>query len=170
MEERFERYYPAMERLHHKFRTQTCFVCRLVDGDRSIPRHIFYEDDRAIAFLDGFPRTYGYSLVAPKEHREQVTGEFAMEEYLGLQRLVYRVTEAVREEVGAERMYLYTFGSNQGNSHVHWHVVPLPPGVPYGQQQGNWASWSRGVLEIPPEEMASLAESIGRRVEKDLPD
>jgi hypothetical protein len=33
--------------------------------------------------------------------------------------------------VGAERMYLYTFGSNQGNSHVHWHVVPLPPGVSY---------------------------------------
>jgi hypothetical protein len=35
---------------------------------------------------------------APKEHREQVTGDFAMEEYLELQRLVYRVSEGVREE------------------------------------------------------------------------
>jgi hypothetical protein len=32
-------------------------------------------------------------------------------------------TEAIREELGAEPMYIYTFGSNQGNSHAHWHVV-----------------------------------------------
>lgn len=164
MEEKFERYHPDMEDLHHKFQTQSCFICRLVGGDESIPRHIFYEDDEAVAFLDGFPRAYGYSLVAPKEHREQVTGDFSVDEYLDLQRLVYRVSEAVRAEVGAERMYLYTFGSNQGNSHVHWHVVPLPPGVPYEQQQGEWASWSMGVLEIPHEEMTSLVARIGRRM------
>jgi diadenosine tetraphosphate (Ap4A) HIT family hydrolase len=87
-----------------------------------------------------------------------------MEEYLELQRLVYRVSEAVREEVGAERMYIYSFGSNQGNSHAHWHVVPLPTGVPYKEQQGAWASWSKGVLKIPAEEMADLAGRIGRRV------
>jgi diadenosine tetraphosphate (Ap4A) HIT family hydrolase len=112
---------------------------------------------------------YDYVLVAPKEHREQVTGDFTMEEYIELQRLVYRVTEAVREEVGAERMYIYTFGSNQGNSHVHWHVVSLPPGVPYEDQQGNWASWSKGVLEIPEEEMAALAGRIGQRLERIYP-
>ena len=86
-----------------------------------------------------------------------------MEEYLELHRFVYQVTEAVREEVGAERMYLYSFGSNQGNSHVHWHVVPLAPGVPYDEQQGAWASWSKGVLRIPRRVMASLAERIGQR-------
>ena len=105
-----------------------------------------------------------YTLVAPKEHREQVTGDFTLEEYLSLQRLVYLVTEAVREEVGAERMYIFTFGSNEGNSHVHWHVVPLPPGVPYEEQQGTWTSWSRGVLEIPRQETASLADRIGARL------
>ena len=57
--------------------------------------------------------------MAPKEHKEQVTGDFTRQAYIELQRLVYRVTEAVRDEVGAERMYLYTFGSKQGNSHVH---------------------------------------------------
>jgi diadenosine tetraphosphate (Ap4A) HIT family hydrolase len=92
-----------------------------------------------------------------------------MEEYIDLQRLVYRVSEATREEVGAERMYIYTFGSNQGNSHVHWHVVPLPPGVPYEDQQGNWASWSKGVLKIPEEEMAALAGRIGQRLERIYP-
>jgi diadenosine tetraphosphate (Ap4A) HIT family hydrolase len=165
VEERFERYWPDMEALHHKFRTQPCFVCRLLEGDPNVPRYTVHEDEDAVAFLDGYPRAYGYTLVAPKEHREQVTADFSAEEYLGLQRLVYRVCEAVREEVGAERMYLYTFGSNQGNSHVHWHVVPLPPGVPYDEQQGAWATWGKGVLKIPPEEMAALAARIGRRVE-----
>jgi diadenosine tetraphosphate (Ap4A) HIT family hydrolase len=45
------------------------------------------------------------------------------------------VAEAVRQEVGAERVYLLSFGSNQGHSHVHWHVAPLPSGVPYREQQ-----------------------------------
>ncbi|MBA2534703.1 MAG: HIT domain-containing protein [Rubrobacter sp.] len=153
-----------MEAMHHGFRTQPCFVCRMVEGDVRFPENIVYEDDLALVFLDGYPRAYGYTLVAPKEHREQVTGDFTTEEYIVLQRLVYRVTEAVREEVGAERMYLFTFGSNEGNSHVHWHVVPLPPGVPYEDQQGAWISWSRGVLRIPRQQMASLAARIGARM------
>ena len=166
LEKRYERYHPDMEAMHHGFRTEPCFVCRMVNGNSRSPENIIHEDDKVLVFLDGYPRAYGYTLVAPKEHKEQVTGDFTMEEYLDLQRLVYQVTEAVREEVGAERMYVFTFGSNEGNSHVHWHVVPLPPGVPYEDQQGSWTSWSRGVLKIPQEEMASLAARIGQRVEE----
>jgi diadenosine tetraphosphate (Ap4A) HIT family hydrolase len=169
MGEGYERYLPDMEAMHHGFRTKPCFVCTMVQGEVRFPENIIYEDERALVFLDGYPRAYGYTLVAPKEHREQVTGDFTMEEYIDLQQLVYQVTEAVREEVGAERMYIYTFGSNEGNSHVHWHVVPLLPGVPYEEQQGNWTRWSKGVLEIPPEEMRVLAERIGRRVERSYP-
>ena len=164
MEERFERYHPDMDVLHHGFRTQPCFVCRTLAGSNERPQHFVYEDDKAIALLDAYPWAYGYTLVTQKEHREQVTADFAVEEYLDLQRLVYRVTEAVREEVGAERVYLFTFGSNQGNAHVHWHVVPLPPGVPYEDQQGAWAGCSKAVVKIPEEEMASLAARIGARV------
>jgi len=166
VDETFERYYPDMDAIHRGFRTQPCFVCRMVQGDTRFSENLIYEDDHTLVFLDGYPRAYGYTLVAPKEHREQVTGDFSMEQYLDLQRLLYQVTEAVREEVGAERMYLYTFGSNEGNSHVHWHVVPLPPGVPYEEQQGAWAGWSKGVLKIPKEEMAALAGRIGSRIER----
>src|SRR5919112_634503 len=158
-----------MEAMHHGFRSKPCFVCGLVNGDDELPRYISYEDERALAFLDSYPRAYGYTLVAPKEHREQVTGDFTMEEYLDLQRLVYRVSEAVRQEVGAERMYIFTFGSKQGGAHVHWHVVPLPPGVPYEEQQGAWASWDMGVLKIPSKAMAELAVRIGRRIERIYP-
>jgi ATP adenylyltransferase len=169
MEARFERYHPGMDALHHGFRSEPCFVCSMVQGKIRFPENIIYEDDLALVFLDAYPRAYGYTLVAPKEHKEQVTGDFTLEEYLDLQRLVYRVIEAVREEVGAERMYIYTFGSNEGNSHAHWHVVPLPPGVPYEEQQGNWTRWSKGVLRIPSEEMAALAGRIRRRFERIYP-
>jgi diadenosine tetraphosphate (Ap4A) HIT family hydrolase len=128
LEERFERYQPDLRAYHRRARTGPCFVCAIVAGDSAFPGHpILYEDEKTIAFLTTKPTQYGYTLVCPKEHREQATGDFAMEEYLDLQRVVYRVAEAVRAEVGAERMYMMTLGSKQGNSHVHWHVVPLPP-------------------------------------------
>jgi hypothetical protein len=100
MEERFGRSHPDMEAMHRGFRTDPCFMCRMVDGDILFPENIVYEDERFLVFLDGYPRAYGYTLVAPKEHREQVTGDFTMEEYIRLQKLIYRVTEAVRQEVG----------------------------------------------------------------------
>jgi len=93
-----------------------------------------YEDDRTIAFLNKYPTLYGYTLVAPREHREQATGDFTLEEYLALQSVIYRVAEAVWLEVSAERVYILTLGSQQGNRHVHWYVAPLPPVVPYEEQ------------------------------------
>jgi diadenosine tetraphosphate (Ap4A) HIT family hydrolase len=84
MDERFEHYHPDMEAMHHSFRTQPCFVCLMVGGDARLPKNIIYEDVGAIVFLGGYPRAYGYTLVAPKEHREQVTGDFTMEEYIEL--------------------------------------------------------------------------------------
>jgi ATP adenylyltransferase len=94
----------------------------MVEGDIGFPENVVFENERYLVFLDGYPRAYGYTVVAPKEHREQVTGDFTIEEYTELQQLIYKVTEAVRQEVGAERMYIFTFGANEGNSHVDWHV------------------------------------------------
>lgn len=60
--------------MHRGFRTEPCFVCRMVAGDIRFPENIIHEDEHALVFLDGYPRAYGYTLVVPKEHREQVTG------------------------------------------------------------------------------------------------
>jgi diadenosine tetraphosphate (Ap4A) HIT family hydrolase len=168
LEERFERYQPDLRAYHRRARTGPCFVCAIVAGDPAFPSHpIVYEDEKTIAFLTTNPTQYGYTLVCPKEHREQATGDFAMEEYLDLQRVVYRVAEAVRAEVGDERMYMMTLGSKQGNSHVHWHVVPLPPGVPYEEQQfGALMLESAGALRIPEKEKAELAQRIAQRIER----
>ena len=43
---------------------------------------------------------------------------------------------------------------------MHWHVAPLPPGVPYERQQIHAVMAENGVLEVPPEEQATLATRL----------
>lgn len=135
-----------------------CFICELVAG--SNPHHMIHGDQTAVVFLSKYPLLYGYTLVAPREHREQATGDFTLEEYLALQRVIYHVAEALRAVVPTERIYILTLGSQQGNRHVHWHLAPLPPGVPYEQQQTAALDLSRGILALSDEQMASLAQAI----------
>jgi ATP adenylyltransferase len=103
-------------------------------------------------------------IVAPREHREQVTGDFTEDEFVALQRVLHRVAEAVRRAVPTERLYLLSLGSQQGNRHVHWHVAPLPPGVPFEQQQLAALSWEDGILELSDEERGELAARIRREL------
>jgi len=54
-----------------------------------------------------------------------------------------------------------SLGSQQGNSHVHWHLAPLPPGVPFEDQQFNSLMVERtGYFEIPHDEQIALARRI----------
>ncbi|MBI4786123.1 MAG: HIT family protein [Chloroflexi bacterium] len=160
----FERYEMDWDAYHRRAQTGPCFVCGIVARNPEFPAHVIYEDQTAIVFLDKYPRVYGYTIVAPREHRAQVTGDFAIEDFLALQRIVHRTAEAVRQELNAERIYLLSLGSNQRNAHVHWHVVPLPAGVPYREQQ--LGIYKKGILKIPDEEMTALAARIRRRMDQ----
>jgi diadenosine tetraphosphate (Ap4A) HIT family hydrolase len=142
-----------------RVRDGPCFVCELLAGRN--PHHVVYEDDGAIAFLNRYPTVRGYTLVAPKAHLTQVTGDFDEDGYASLQRVVHRVGEAVRRSVPCERLYVLSLGSEQGNAHVHWHLVPLPPGVPYREQQLAALDWNRtGVLDLGDDEQAGLARRV----------
>lgn len=93
-----------------QIRSKPCFVCAILEG-RDTTHHIVYRDDVGIAFLSKFPTLYGYVLVAPTRHREQVTGDFTAEEYIALQQVIYKVGEAVRQDVPIERLYVLSLGS-----------------------------------------------------------
>ena len=140
--------------------TGPCFICEILASNPDFPHHTIYEDDQAIVFLNAYPMLPGYTLVAPREHREQVTGDFTQAEYLQLQALIYRVAEAVRQVVPTERVYLLSLGSQQGNSHVHWHIAPLSPGIPFAEQQLEALRAENGILDLSEEEMSSLAAQI----------
>jgi diadenosine tetraphosphate (Ap4A) HIT family hydrolase len=82
------------------------------------------------------------------------------DEYLALQEVVYRIARAINEVVPTERTYVLSLGSMQGNSHVHWHIATLPPGVPYQQQQFHALMAENGVIPQSVTETAELGAAI----------
>jgi diadenosine tetraphosphate (Ap4A) HIT family hydrolase len=138
-----------------------CFVCAILANHPDYPAHRVYEDDDFLVFLARWPTLRGYTLVTPKRHVEDWTTELADEEFVSLQRLVLRVARAVRDTVPTERMYSLNLGSQQGNAHVHWHVAPLPPGIPYEKQQFAALMAENGVLPVTDAEQDALARAIG---------
>jgi len=147
-----------------KIQNSPCFICEMVAG-RLEGNHVIYQDDAFIAFLNKHPVLYGYVLVAPIKHKEHVTGDFTIDEYLILQQAVYRTAEAVRKSVETERVYILSLGSQQGNRHVHWHIAPLPYGVPFKNQQLDALGVQNGVLDIPDQEMEKLAGLIRQNID-----
>ena len=146
-----------------------CFICELLAGNPRYEHLVVAETDTVVAFLNRFPTLFGYVLVAPKEHREQVTGDFDEEEYVELQRFIFRISEAMRQLLAPERIYILSLGSQAANSHVHWHIAPLPEGIPLEQQQYHALMHENGVVETTPEEMAQFAEELRSAIEKAAP-
>lgn len=154
-----------IERYMKDVRERPCFICGLVSGDPAFAHHVVFEDDFAIAFLNRHPTLAGYVLVCPKAHLEQATGDMPIEDYLRLQRLVFVVSEAQRAVLDVERVYILSLGSQTGNRHIHWHVAPLPPGVPFEQQQFAALDAERaGVLAMDDPELAELARRIAQAI------
>ena len=163
---KFERQSVDLQPYIDRTKNGPCFICETVKGNPEYRHHIVYEDDTFIAFLNKYPTLYGYTLVAPKEHiKQHVIMDYTIDEYLAFQRLIYRIGKALHRAVPTERLYILTLGSQQGNSHVHWHIAPLPPGVPYYEQQYEALRMENGVLKISDEEMASLAMRIRQEIE-----
>lgn len=133
----------------------------MIDGTHDFPHGEIWRDDLGVAFLSRYPTLLGYALVAPLEHRYGVIPDFDVDEYLELQRLVHRVGRAIAAVVPTERLYVLSLGSNEGNAHVHWHVAPLPPGVPYEDQQYKALMVETGgYIELSEADHAELAAQI----------
>ena len=47
---------------------------------------------------------------------------------------------------------------------MHWHIAPLPPGVPYDQQQFYSLMAENGVLDVDDSTQAALAQAIRDRL------
>lgn len=141
-----------------------CFICRVVDRTHSYSHHVVYEDDDTIVFLNRYPTLVGYCLISPKKHIENWVCDLSEVEFLAFQRVVHRVARAIAETVPTERMYSLSLGSQLANAHVHWHVAPLPPGMPYEQQQFRALMMQNGMLDIPEADQGELARAIGDRM------
>jgi diadenosine tetraphosphate (Ap4A) HIT family hydrolase len=151
---------PAYERrVREDSRQQSCFICSIAAGDLD-DHHVISRDELCVSFLAKWPTLVGYALLAPLEHRTQVVSDLTEDEHVELQRRVHRLGRAISAAVPTDRLYVISLGSNVGNAHVHWHVAPLPPGVPYEQQQYRALMHKYGYLDIPEPEQAALARRI----------
>ena len=139
-----------------------CFICELVAGNPAFRHHVIAEDDETIIFLSKYPTLRGYALVCPKAHREDLAEDLSRAEYLDLHANVHRLARALKRVFDAERVYVLSLGSQQGNRHLHFHVVPLPKGVPYGEQQYHALMAEHGVLRLAETEMAAMAGEIAK--------
>ena len=81
-------------------------------------------------------------------------------DYLALQRFIYRIAEAVRCVLAPERVYILSLGSHAANSHVHWHVAPLPVGVPLEQQQYHALMHEHGVVATAASDVDSYVRDV----------
>jgi len=89
-----------------------------------------------------------------------VVSDFTEDEYAALQRLIHRVGRALVSVIETERLYVTSFGSQQGNPHVHWHLLPLPPGVLYDDQQAAVFDTAKGWMGLGDDVMAQLAAEV----------
>ncbi|MFF4434730.1 HIT family protein [Streptomyces sp. NPDC001513] len=141
-------------------RSGPCFVCAFLAGDPEYAHETVFEDEHHVAFLDRWPTVPGKVLVAPKAHVEHAVRDLDVEAYTRIMLVVREIALAVEEAYPSERTYLYSLGSRQGNSHLHWHIAALPPGVPYEQQQFHALMTENGVLSPSPQEAAAAAAHL----------
>lgn len=141
-----------------------CFVCATVQHHPDYVHELLYDDGRTIAFLSKYPTVIGYAIVAPKAHVERWE-EQSIDDHLAVQRVVHQVARALSAALPTDRIYVLSLGSRQGNAHVHWHVAPLPPGVPYDQQQFSAVMSENGIVDISDAEQSNLATELRHAVE-----
>lgn len=141
-----------------------CFICEFIQGNPSYGHFEVARTDSAVAFMNKYPTLEGYVLVAPLDHREQVTGDMSRAEYLALQEFVYLVAEAVRKVMQPERVYIFSLGSQAANTHIHWHIAPLPYGVPLEEQQYHALMHENGALDVEDSELADMANRISSQI------
>lgn len=101
---------------------EDCIFCAI--AARRAPAHIFYEDERTMAFLDIFPFTRGHALVIPKQHGARLT-DLAFEHQVALLRALDTVCRRSERLAGDYNVALNA-GARAGQIvfHVHFHVIP----------------------------------------------
>ena len=137
---------------------------RELAGNPEYPAEMVWAGDHDVAFLARYSTLLGHTLVAPRAHREQVTGDFPMQEYLSLQRLVYQIGEALRGELPTERLYIMSLGSQSGTGTSTGMSPRCRPGCRMRSSSSPPSPGTGACSPSPDADRAELAGRIGARV------
>lgn len=113
-------------------RRGTCDTCRDLEtgGELYGDEHTIYEDHLFEVKLETYPRARGHTIVVYKPHREDIS-DLSEEEAGRVFGMCIRIVEAIKEGLGAEKVYLNTMCDGPIN-HLHLQLFPRYPGEKIG--------------------------------------
>ncbi len=104
-----------------------CFLCHYRDETHDAENYVVDRSEHSLIVLNRFPYNNGHLLIAPREHKAELT-DLSDSELLDLQRQIRRMVQLLRLVMGAEG---FNVGLNLGRvagaglpGHLHWHIVP----------------------------------------------
>lgn len=97
---------------------ENCFICQ-----NKIPTEdIIFQNKNFIGFLDLYPPTKGYTLLATKKHYEDIT-QLSKKEFFEMQNILYKILKAIKKAFKPDRIYLLNTGELV--QHFHIHIIPI---------------------------------------------
>jgi len=113
----------------HPEQDSGCFLCRYAADEAARDRENFvlFRGRHSLTVLNRFPYNNGHLLVAPLQHKAELS-ELSDDELLECMHALQRMTDALRQVINADG---FNIGLNLGAvagaglpGHLHWHLVP----------------------------------------------
>lgn len=152
---------------------ENCILCRGAGGDPDLGRFQVWEDAHWRLSMSLEAEVLGFSYLEPKRHIPHIT-DLDGEEALTLGPVLARVARILKEETGAELVYLYVFGG--GVPHLHIHLAPHRAGDALNSQiikgevvEEKLASGASRIINkdlapLPEEYHRAVARRVGERL------
>jgi diadenosine tetraphosphate (Ap4A) HIT family hydrolase len=150
-----------------------CTICRGVDGDAELERLQVWEDRHWRLTVSLASEIAGFAYLEPKRHIQYIT-DLDGAEARTFGDVLARSTRALREETGAELVYVYIFGG--GIPHLHVHLAPHRAGDALNDQMirgelteeklpsGFTRFTSKEFPALPEDELRAVALRVQRRL------
>jgi histidine triad (HIT) family protein len=129
---------------------------RIIKGE--IPSYKIAENDKFYAFLDINPLQPGHTLIVPKLPEPEADYIFDLDDDILSEMLVFskQVARGIKTATNCKRVGVAVIGLEV--PHVHMHLIPI-------NKEGDM-SFSNPKMTLPAEEMAGMANSIAKAMEK----
>lgn len=153
--------------------TRQCVLCQGQAADETLMRVQVWEDALWRLTTSLGSETPGFSYLEPKRHIPDIS-RLDGPEATTLGPTLARVTAALREETGAELVYIYVFGDSV--PHLHLHLAPHRPGDALNDQMirgevvttklpnGLEMIESKDFPPLSEPELRAIAERVRRRL------
>ena len=129
---------------------------KIINGE--IPSYKIAENEKFYAFLDINPLQKGHTLIVPKLAEPEANYIFDLDDDILSEMLVFskQVARGIKTATNCKRVGVAVIGLEV--PHVHMHLIPI-------NKEGDM-SFSNPKMTLPAEEMAEMANSIAKAMEK----